>query len=507
MPETTWVPQIVASVPVEGRRSTEFAARAAAMAGADWIELRLDRMRPGRLDWPALVGEIALPVLATCRTPRDGGAFEGTEAERMAVLGEAIRAGARGVDLEHWVTRVPAGLEAVSLVVRSYHDLEGPGETAALESLRDRLLAEYPGAVVKIATTAADLAEAAPVLDLLGRTEQRVAPTVAFAMGEAAWPSRILAALLGAPLVYASPAPGISTAAGQPPVSELSGLYRIGDCSTNTAILGVLGMPARHSLGPWLHNRMLRRAGLDAVYLPLETARPRAVLDMLPRRRLRGVSVTSPYKRTLRAICHRLDADARAADAVNTLTFEAHGQVVGHNTDVAGVRTALVRAGMPREGRGACAAVLGTGGAGRAAAAALTGCGYSVVLLGRKPEADEALQRFAAQRGLRSMRLEAAALAALRPRVVVNATPVGGAGGPPGPLLPDWRPEPGTFVLDMVYRPARTEFLERARAAGAVAVSGLDMFLTQAAEQLRLFVGSRPTEKELELLLAGARGR
>src|SRR5690606_32468505 len=107
--------------------------------------------------------------------------------------------------------------------------------------------------------------------DLLQRTDQRQQPTVAFAMGRTAWPVRVLACALGAPFVYGCVDEGEETAAGQPPVALLAGLYRARDLGAGTAVFGLLGNPALHSLGPWLHNRAFRRAGLDAVYLPFET--------------------------------------------------------------------------------------------------------------------------------------------------------------------------------------------------------------------------------------------
>ena len=94
--------------------------------------------------------------------------------------------------------------------------------------------------------------------------------------------------------------------------------------------------------------------------------------------------------------------------------------------------------------------------------------------------------------------MEARVLRDLGPRVVVHATPVGGAGRPDEGerLLPDWEPAVEA-VLDMVYRPAETRLLRDARAAGAVAIPGEEMFLTQAVAQLAEFVGRRPEEDDL----------
>jgi 3-dehydroquinate dehydratase/shikimate dehydrogenase len=491
--------QIIASIDAAAREGALLLAGRAAMAGADWIELRLDRW-PASEDLEALIAAIRLPVLVAIRTPEDGGAFRGSLAERRELFGRALAAGAQGIDLEHWESWSPSvGRNRLRLLIRSFHSLTGvPKELAAIH---DRLFA-VQGTVAKIAVTAHDLADAAPVIDLLLACDQRTRPTVAFAMGRTAWPTRILAAAMGAPFVYAAVANGLETAPGQPPIEAVRGIYRVHSLSGTTSLFGLIGNPALQSLGPVLHNRAYRRIGIDAVYLPLETSKPEAVLAMLPRGRRRGLSVTAPHKAAMAAQCHRQSPEAGAVGVVNTVTFEAHGLVVGHNTDIAGVLGALRRAGVGQvEPRSQKAAVLGTGGAARAAAWALLRIGYDVVMLGRTLEP---VRAFAGHHGIRLAAMSASVLDELRPAVVVHATPVGAIGRDDGErLLPDWKPRSGTAVLDMVYQPRTTALLRDVAAAGGVAIPGGEMFLTQAAAQIELFTGTYLPESELRTFLAG----
>ncbi len=471
-------------------------ARMATLAGADWIELRLDR-------WPIdeslvdVLGGIRLPVLVACRTKRDGGGFAGTIADRRALLERAIEAGAAGVDVEDWETWTPRPGRGLRVVVRSHHNFTGV--TSDLPDLRDRLLAT--GAThAKIAVTAHDLADAAPVLDLMAATDHDRSPTIAFAMGRTAAPTRVLSALLGAPFVYGSIADGEATAPGQIPVSELLGLYDVKSFGPSTSLFGLLGNPALQSSGPWLHNRALRRLGVQGVYLPFETSRPEAVLAMLPRRRLRGMSVTAPFKQTMVAACHRLEGAAAEIGAVNTLTFDAGGIVVGHNTDHAGVLLPLqrARASLPPEPPGAKAAVLGAGGAARAAVLALRELHYDVTILARTLDG---IRDFAKRHECRLAACRADVLHALDPVVVVHATPVGGLADPTQRLLPEWQPRRGTLVFDMVYRPRTTRLLRDVLTAGGRVVRGEEMFLAQAAAQIERFVGRTLPEAELRLFL------
>ncbi|MCA8977337.1 MAG: type I 3-dehydroquinate dehydratase [Planctomycetes bacterium] len=487
--------QIIASTFARSRPQVVRAAAKAAMAGADWLELRLDEWPLGDELAPVLAA-VRLPVLVACHTPENGGKFRGTLGDRRELLTQALLAGAQGLDLDiadNWTP--PTGRTRLKLLIRSFHSFTGvPGELAEIHR---RLCAH--GGVAKIVVTAHDLADAAPVLQLLQRVDQARTPTVAFAMGRTAWPTRILGLTLGAPYVYGCIDTGEETAPGQLPVALLSGLYRARELGPGTALLGLLGNPALHSLGPWLHNRALRRLGVDAVYLPFETSRPLAVLDMLPPARVRGFSVTAPFKAVMAGRCARLSEEAAAAGVINTMVRVGSG-FVGSNSDVAGVLAAL-RVGGVGQGDGRCAVVIGAGGAARAGAIALRGLGFAVTMLGRSLDS---ARSFAGLHGIRLGSLSAALPEGVEPEVVIQATPLGSGGRDPDERpLPDWNAEPKVCVLEMVYRPLWTRFLRDAEASGARCVTGLEMFLAQASDQVRRFTEREVAVDELRQFLAG----
>ena len=493
--------EIVATIKAEGPAEILRQGRLAAMAGATWLEVRLDHVQPpgavAGVDPKAVLQELQLPVLISCRTPRDGGAFRGTLNERRELLAAWLAGGARGLDLEEWEEWTPPASAQLQLYLRSHHNLTGVTEN--LPAVRDRLLG-MGAHVAKIAVTAHDLADAAPVMDLLMASDPKSQPTVAFAIGASAWTTRILACLLGAPLIYGSPAPDLEVVPGQPPVGDLCGLYDVRRISRSTALYGILGNPLAGSLSPHLHNRAFRLLEQDSIFLPFETSKPQAVVAMLPGSRLRGLSVTAPHKGTVASLCHQFDADAQVAEVVNTITFQAHGVVMGHNTDVAGVQGALAHAGFS-ETEGA-AAVLGGGGAARAAAVALARLGMDVTVM---PRSLDSMREFSKRHGYQLARLDAGVLSDLAPRVVVHATPVGGDPTAKNAqrLLPDWQPTPGTYVLDMVYRPRETRLLREVKDQGAIPVAGIEMFLTQARQQLYLFTGRHVSERVLASFVAG----
>ena len=489
--------QIIASVLARTREQVVRDAQRAAMLGADWVELRLDAW-PAAEDLESVISAIRLPVLVACRTPEDGGEYRGTLAARRELLTHALRSGAQGIDLEQWETWTPpAGHTGLKLRIRSFHSFTGVPKD--IERIRDELAA--PGTVVKLVVTAHDLADAAPVLELLQRTDQDQQPTTAFAMGRTAWPTRVLAAAMGAPFVYGALDAREATVPEQPTVAMLAGIYRVQELGPSTRWFGLLGNPALHSLGPWLHNRAFRRLGLDAVYLPFETSRPEAVVGMLPPERVGGLSVTAPFKERMLDACVHTSDEASAVGVVNTMLPADGGGFVGYNTDVLGVRDALTHAGAGAS-EGESAVVLGAGGAARAAAFALLQLGYHVTMLGRSLDS---ARSFADVHDIHLGSISESVLGQLKPKVLVQATPVGSQDRDGDErLVPGYVPGKDVIVHDLVYRPTWTKLLRDSRAAGAVAVPGVEMFLAQARAQVRLFTGEDLPGAVLRSFVAGS---
>ena len=491
--------KIIASVFARSREQVIQQASKAAMLGADWVELRLD-VWPVQESLEPVIAAIRLPVLVACRTPQDGGSYRGTLTARRELLTHALHSGAEGIDLEQWEQwSPPAGLTQLKLRIRSFHSFTGVPRD--LQQIRDEL--SVPGTVVKLVVTAHDLADAAPVFELLEVTDQSVQPTVAFAMGRTAWPTRVLAAAMGAPFVYGSIGVDASTVPDQPNVATLAQLYRVGSLSAQTKWYGVLGRPAMHSLGPWIHNRAFRRLAVDAIYVHLETSRPESVIAMLPSDRAAGFSVTTPHKERMLDACLHVSDEAAAVGVINTMVAADGGGWLGSNTDVQGLRDAIESAGVI-DGEGAAAVVIGSGGAARAGAYALLQLGFKVTVLARS---HDPIRKFADTYNVSLGSLSEAVLDEVQPKVIVHATPVGGVDKDVNErLLPGYTPASGTIVHDMVYQPVFTKLLRDCEVAGAIVIPGVQMFLNQARAQVRLFTGKDLSDDVLRTFLAGSPG-
>lgn len=212
-------------------------------------------------------------------------------------------------------------------------------------------------------------------------------------------------------------------------------------------------------------------AGSYAVRRVDESGLEEAVAE-IRRGELDGANVTMPHKRMAAALVDELAPDAQRAGAANTIVRKPR-RLVGHLTDVAGVRDAGDEAGFPNAGP---VLVLGAGGA--AAAAILAVEGRPLRVAARRPgAARELVQRLGVEG-------EDVAWGTPWPNAtVINATPIGMSGErlPPGVV------EEAAALLDMAYRDGPTPAVAIARTGAMPVADGLDMLIAQGAASFTLW--------------------
>jgi shikimate dehydrogenase len=270
-----------------------------------------------------------------------------------------------------------------------------------------------------------------------------------------------------------------------------------------TNVAGIIGWPVAHSLSPAIHNAAFAEAGLDWVYVPLPVAPQdlREALAGLVPLGFRGANITMPHKTEAADLIEQLSEDARMLRAVNTIAVRA-GELEGHNTDAPGFDRFLRRdAGFDPQGRSAL--VYGSGGAARACALALARGGLARLTVAARDVARAApLASMVETLGVPVALVGPGDVGEMAADLVVNATPVGGAGQERAhPSLP--RLGPAVLVIDLLYDPISTDFQQRAREAGAAVFGGLGHLLEQAALSFELWTG---TPAPLEVMSAAALG-
>lgn len=248
-----------------------------------------------------------------------------------------------------------------------------------------------------------------------------------------------------------------------------------------TERFGIFGDPIAHTLSPPMQEAAFRASGMDAVYLPFRVPpeRLRGALTGARAAGFRGLNITIPLKEAAFRLL-RPTAAARRMKAVNVVDLRRN---LGHNTDGEGALRALLRAGV--EPRGRRVLLLGAGGSARAIAHALAERGAEVAVANRTLGRARGLAR---EVGGRALPLGALGREVPGADIVVNATPVGMEGG--CLLRQEWLRR-GQVVFDIIYSPAETELLRRARRRGAKAVGGWEMLVEQGAASFEFWTGRK----------------
>jgi 3-dehydroquinate dehydratase / shikimate dehydrogenase len=466
--------------------------------GAKFIELRLDFFAKA-IDFKRLLPHRKCPWVATLRRHVDGGRYKGTEDERKVILRQAIVSGFDWVDLETDVADDIKRFRDVKRIV-SYHNFnETPDE---LEAIYEQMT-KQDADVLKVVTMAQHPSDCMRVLDLLKAAKK---PTVGHCMGEIGVPSRVLSLRYGAPFMYAAFNKERGITPGLPSYEEVKRYFYVHDINAETKVYGVLGDPVAHSFSPALHNLMFRQTGINAVYLPFrvprgELAESLQAFDRVP---VSGYSVTIPHKEPAAGLAVTTDERVRETAAANTLVRRADG-FHAFNTDyeaaLEGLRRNMpVEDGTRKEIKGTGAMILGAGGAARAVAHALHRAGANPIwIAGRTAIKAEKLAN-----EVHGKAVEWAARHNFDPGILVNCTPVG-----MHPNLDDSPVhagflKPGMVVFDTIYNPEQTLLIKEARARGCPVVTGVEMFVRQAAMQFELFTGQRADIESMREILRRA---
>ncbi|MEX0671237.1 MAG: shikimate dehydrogenase [Pirellulales bacterium] len=467
--------------------------------GIRLVELRLDYLQ-GEVQVKRLLKDRPCPVIVTCRRKTDGGRWEHSEDARLRLLRTAIVEGADYVDLEDDVAAGVPRYGATKRIV-SHHDFQ---KTPANLTYLHKRLASMDADVIKIATMANHPTDNLRMLEMVHASKS---PTVGICMGDIGVPTRVLAGRSGAPFTYATFNEDRALAPGQIGWRQMQEMYRYDSIKPSTRIYGVVADPVAHSLSPVVHNAALAAAGIDAVYLPFRVPAEQIdeFLSASARWPLAGLSVTLPHKEAVLRHAARVDDLVKAIGAANTLSFAANG-IVASNTDataaVESLAAALETDEQPSGGDGLgvkTAIVLGAGGAARAVAFGLKQRGIEVTVASRTVER---ARKIAAEVGCKAVDWSA------RHRMpfdcVVNATPVGMHPNVNESPYEKEHLRPYMAVFDTVYNPENTLLIKEARSVGCRIVTGVDMFVRQAAIQFRIWHGTEPPQQVMREALKRA---
>jgi 3-dehydroquinate dehydratase-1 len=219
--------QLCTSVGADSPQGLAKRATLAFSLGSDLVEFRIDRLTrdvsPGELE--AQLSAFARRAIFTVRSGREGGAFGGSEAQRLSLMSRLAEMGPAYLDVElstakengEWLESLPTGVERIA----SWHDFKKTPRLEALRAIREEEL-EY-GALAKVVTTAKSADDNLTTLSLCADEPKK---TISFCMGGLGTLSRVVSMRLGSPLAYVS-IPNEAVAPGQLSISTMRALRRM----------------------------------------------------------------------------------------------------------------------------------------------------------------------------------------------------------------------------------------------------------------------------------------
>jgi shikimate dehydrogenase len=192
---------------------------------------------------------------------------------------------------------------------------------------------------------------------------------------------------------------------------------------------------------------------------------------------LAGLNVTIPYKESVIPFLHKLSDKAKRIGAVNVIRFTRNRKLKGYNSDYYGFKKSLKPLLLPHHKK---ALILGTGGASKAVAFALEELGILYTFVSRE----------ATSNTIDYDRINATTFDNYQ--IIINCTPLGTT-----PNTNAFPPIPYEYftakhiAFDLIYNPAETQFLKKAKENGAVIKNGMEMLVLQAEKAWKIWNNSK----------------
>jgi 3-dehydroquinate dehydratase/shikimate dehydrogenase len=464
----------------------------------DLLEVRLDRFAKA-----PEVGEIlqhkARPIIFSCRRKQDGGEWQGSEEERLALLRMCIASKADYVEIEMDVADQIRAFPPAKRVI-SYTNLEEtPADIAEIHAAAQRMNAD----VVKLVTRAETPEDAWPLVQILGKP---TVPTVVVGLGKPGVMLAVLAKKIGAPWTYAALERGMEAYPDQPTVRDLCEVYHYPQVERGTRLVGVTGFGKREYVTVGAVNAALGHLGLTARCLPLgigELPMFRRIMDAV---HLGGVLVDIGHQATILQIATDLEASAKEAGFADLLLRKSEKRIA-YNALCGAILTALensVRARAPADKplQGRVIMIVGANPLARSLALALRRAGGVLIIASH--ERAEA-NRLAQELECRYVQFEALYTTSHEMLLVCDEekeTPAGKKRGTDAGIRPGYL-KAGMTVLDATADLEKSELLNAAQARGCTIISPRQVLVEQLILQIKLIAGKEPPRQVLEETLAG----
>jgi 3-dehydroquinate dehydratase/shikimate dehydrogenase len=461
----------------------------------DLLEIRLDRFGKAP-EIGELLRRKPKPVIMSCRRPQDGGQWEGTEEERLAILRQCIIAKADYAEIELDVADQVRPFPPCKRVI-SYTNL---GETPAdIAEVYKEVQSKRPD-VIKLTTLARTPEEAWPLVQILATA---TVPTVVVGLGKPGVMLAVLGKKLGAPWTYAALERGMEAYPSQPTVHDLETVYHYKALERGTRLVGVSGFTDREYVGTAALNGLFAHFGLPARCLPVGVGSARLFRKVIDAAKLVGVVVDAEHQGALMEIATEAEPGARLANAADLLLRKGD-KWSACNTLVRAAVAALenllrVRypGDMPLQGR--MVAIVGVNALARTVAQGVKQRGGSPIIVSH----DKAgAQELAKKLECRFVLFEALYSTIHEVLVVCDQEKQHTATGGSNAVHPGYL-KAGMTVMDLTATLSPSPLLREARARRCAVVTPRKMLFDQLALQARLLTSKEVTRELVEQVLPG----
>lgn len=290
----------------------------------DIVELCLDHF-VNEPDIQDLITAIKKPIIVSCRRPQEGGKWQGTEAQRLTLLRQAIAAGPDYVELD---LDIAPGIPRFGKTKRviSFARLDRP------ETNIDGIFNQAANAkadVVKFAWPTPTLDAAWPLLAAV--SQKRDLPVVGLGLGQAELTFSLLGLKYGSPWIYAALEPGMEAYPGQATVFDLKEIYHCERINSKTVFVGVAGLGESQRITTTALNDGFSALNLNACCLPLELGETRQLPKMLDILKIKAILIQRDHGQKIIDLAEHLDPHDRQCQFVNLLLKRDDGWH-GYNT-------------------------------------------------------------------------------------------------------------------------------------------------------------------------------
>lgn len=373
-------------------------------------------------------------------------------------------------------------------VIVSYHNYDKTPVDKKLKEIVSLMKKNNPY-IYKISAFCKSDSDALRLIDFLALLKDEGFKCIILGMGTKGTITRIAGAILGNEINFAPVSARDKSAPGQLTRNELEEILK----TINTCYF--IADPVQHSLSPQMHNAGYKALGIENDFIFLRRRIKSKDLSKFINRikkeaNFRGASISIPHKVAIMKNLDRIDGIANKIGAVNTIVKRGQ-ELKGYNTDYLGILNPLKKIlSAPKNKK---AAVVGAGGAARAAVYALITLSMRVTIFNRDVKK--------AQKLAEEFNCDFDSLKNISRisdfDVVIHATKIG-LNPSDAPIIPKKNIRANQLIFDVVYsKDSQTKLISEAIEQKAVTISGIEMLLYQGIAQFELFTGRAAPVKEM----------